>query len=100
MLAGIIAYGISQTLNVAIFSKLRVESGRFLWARAAIASILSQIVDTLLFITVAFYGVFPIERLLVGQALAKVVLSAVIVPPAIYAVVAIGQRLDRREAVA
>jgi queuosine precursor transporter len=100
MLAGIIAYGISQTLNVAIFSKLKAESGRFLWARAAIASILSQIVDTLLFITIAFYGVFPIEQLLVGQALAKVVLSAVIVPPVIYAAVAIGQRLDRREAVA
>jgi queuosine precursor transporter len=100
MLAGIIAYGISQTLNVAIFSKLKAEGRRFLWARAAIASILSQIVDTLLFITIAFYGVFPIEQLLVGQALAKVVLSAVIVPPVIYAAVAIGQRLDRREAVA
>jgi queuosine precursor transporter len=117
MLAGIIAYGISQTLNVAIFSRLKGDSGqpaaslatpsgptsrggRFLWARAAVASILSQIVDTLLFITIAFYGVFPIERLLVGQALAKVVLSAVIVPPVIYAAVAIGQRLDRREAAA
>lgn len=117
MLAGIIAYGISQTLNVAIFSRLKGDGGRLapspaaasaptprghrlLWARAAIASILSQIVDTLLFITIAFYGVFPIERLLVGQALAKVVLSAVIVPPVIYAAVAIGQRLDRREAAA
>ena len=37
---------------------------------------LSQIVDTLIFITVAFYGVFPIGELLLGQMLAKVVLSA------------------------
>ena len=43
---------------------------------------LSQIVDTLIFITVAFYGVFPIGELLLGQMLAKVVLSAVLVPPA------------------
>ena len=42
---------------------------------------LSQIVDTLIFITVAFYGVFPIGELLLGQMLAKVVLSAVLVPP-------------------
>ena len=47
---------------------------------------LSQIVDTLLFITIAFYGVFPIANLLAGQMLAKVVLSAVLVPPLIYAV--------------
>ena len=101
MLAGIIAYGISQTLNVAIFSKLKqAEGGRLLWLRAAVASILSQIVDTLLFITIAFYGVFPIGSLLVGQALAKMVLSALIVPPVIYAAVAVGRRLDTREAVA
>lgn len=98
MLAGIIAYGISQTLNVAIFSRLKAADGKLLWLRAAIASILSQIVDTLLFITIAFYGVFPIGSLLVGQALAKVVLSALIVPPVIYAAVAIGRRLDARPA--
>ena len=94
MVAGIIAYGISQTLNVMIFSRLKGETGRFLWLRAAIASILSQIVDTLLFITIAFYGLFPIGTLLVGQMLAKVVLSAILVPPLIYVFVALGRRLD------
>ncbi|MFC3714452.1 queuosine precursor transporter [Sphingoaurantiacus capsulatus] len=98
MLAGIIAYGISQTLNVAIFSRLRAATGRFLWLRAAVASALSQIVDTLLFITVAFWGVFPIGSLLVGQALAKVVLSAVLVPPLIYGAVWLGRRMDAKAA--
>ena len=56
---------------------------------------LSQIVDTLLFITIAFYGVFPIGELLLGQMLAKVVLSIVLVPPLIYVFVALGRRLDR-----
>ncbi len=98
MLAGIIAYGISQTLNVAIFSRLRAAAGRLLWLRAAVASILSQIVDTLLFITIAFYGIFPIGNLLVGQALAKVVLSAVLVPPLIYLAVWAGRRLDAKAA--
>ena len=55
---------------------------------------MSQIVDTLLFITISFYGVFPIANLLVGQMLAKVVLSIILVPPLIYALVAIGRRLD------
>ena len=98
---GIVAYGISQTLNVTIFSALKGrEGGRLLWLRAGVASVLSQIVDTLLFVSIAFYGVFPIGRLLLGQMLAKVALSALLVPPLIYLFVAMGRRLDARPAVA
>ena len=93
-LGGIVAYGISQFLNVTIFSRLKQEGGRMLWLRSAVAGVLSQIVDTLLFITIAFYGVFPIGELLLGQMIAKVVLSAVLVPPLIYLFVALGRRLD------
>ncbi len=95
-LGGIVAYGISQTLNVTIFSWLKGREGStLLWLRAGIASILSQIVDTLLFVSIAFLGVFPTGELLAGQMLAKVVLSAVLVPPAIYLFVGLGRRLDR-----
>lgn len=95
-LAGIVAYGISTLLNVTIFAKLKGREGsRLLWFRSAVASVLSQVVDTLLFISIAFYGVFPIADLLMGQMLAKVVLSIVMVPPLIYLMVAIGRRLDK-----
>jgi uncharacterized integral membrane protein (TIGR00697 family) len=94
-LGGILAYGISTLLNVTIFSRLKASEGsQLLWLRSAVASVLSQIVDTLIFITVAFYGVFPIGELLLGQMLAKVTLSIVLVPPLIYLFVAIGRRLD------
>ncbi|MBB5715161.1 queuosine precursor transporter [Sphingomonas aerophila] len=94
-LGGIIAYGVSQSLNVTIFAALKGREGsRLLWLRAAVAGMLSQIVDTLLFVTIAFYGEFPITSLLVGQMLVKVVLSAVLVPPLIYVFVALGRRLD------
>ena len=96
-LGGITAYGVSTFLNVTIFSRMKVREGRgLLWLRAGIASVLSQIVDTLIFITIAFYGVFPIGELLLGQMLAKVVLSALLVPPLVYAFVALGRRLDAR----
>ena len=92
---GIVAYGVSQTLNVTLFSWLKGREGaQLLWLRAGIASILSQIVDTLLFVTIAFLGVFPIGELLLGQMLAKVVLSAILVPALIYVFVALGRRLD------
>ena len=93
---GIIAYGVSQTLNVTIFAWLKGNGGAgLLWFRAALAGVLSQIVDTLIFVTIAFYGVFPIGGLLAGQMLAKVVLSALLIPPLIYLIVALGRRLDR-----
>ena len=94
-LGGILAYGVSTLLNVSIFSRLKGQEGEtLLWLRSAVASALSQIVDTLIFISVAFYGVFPIGELLFGQMIAKVVLSVILVPPLIYAFVALGRRLD------
>jgi len=99
MIAGLIAYGTSQTLNVTIFSALKGKEGStLLWLRAAIASVLSQIVDTLLFITISFYGVFPIGGLIVGQMATKIVLSIVLVPALIYLFVALGRWLDRKPA--
>ncbi|WP_022673296.1 queuosine precursor transporter [Novosphingopyxis baekryungensis] len=95
MVAGIIAYGVSQFLNVTIFSRLRgARGGRLLAFRGAVASALSQVIDTLLFISIAFIGVFPIWQLLVGQMLAKVVLSLVVVPFLIVGAVKLGRRLD------
>ena len=98
MMAGIVAYGVSVTLNIWIFDKLRPKDGgttsRWAGFRGFIAAALSQIVDTLIFITASFYGVRPILDLMLGQMLAKVVLSAVLVPLIIWAVVAISRRMD------
>jgi len=97
--AGIVAYGVSQFLNVYIFSRLRGDTavargGLWLAGRGAIASAISQIVDTLIFITISFYGVREIGDLLVGQAAAKVALSFVLVPFLITGFVALGRSLD------
>lgn len=96
-IAGIIAYGVSQFLNVTIFSALRGKGdGRMVWFRAGVAGVLSQIVDTLLFISISFYGEFPITDLLIGQMIAKIVLSIVLIPPLVQLFVTLGRRLDSR----
>jgi uncharacterized integral membrane protein (TIGR00697 family) len=97
MAAGIVAYGVSLTLNIWIFARLRREGGGFLALRGFVAAACSQIVDTLVFITVSFYGVRPIGQLMLGQMIAKVTLSAVMIPVIIWLVVRIGSRLDARE---
>ena len=99
MAAGIVAYGTSQFLNVTIFSMMRGKPGetgltKGLAVRGAIASALSQIVDTLLFITISFYGIFPIAELMAGQMLAKVVLSLLVIPFVIKGFVVLAKQLD------
>lgn len=94
MIAGPIAYGVSLLLNVYLFNRLRIGGGSGVMVRGAIASALSQAVDTLIFITVAFYGEFPIGDLMLGQMLAKVALSLVLVPLLIQAAVLLARKLD------
>ena len=97
MAAGPAAYLVSLTLNVWLFSRLRGAStggGLAMAVRGAIASALSQALDSVVFVTAAFYGQFPIRDLLIGQIIVKVVLSVVLVPLLIAAGVAIARRLD------
>lgn len=97
--SGPVAYLVSLLLNVWIFTRLRgsgeAKTGG-LMIRGAIASALSQAIDSVIFVTLAFYGEFPITNLLIGQVIAKVVLSIVLVPVLITAGVALARRLDAR----
>jgi uncharacterized integral membrane protein (TIGR00697 family) len=100
-LAGPAAYLVSLLLNIWIFSKLRGkgENGTVsLMVRGAIASALSQAIDSVIFITLAFYGEFEIKDLLIGQMLAKVALSIVLVPFLITGFVQFAKWLDREPA--
>ena len=93
MIAGPIAYGVSLFLNVWLFERLRGQNGDgggfWMMLRGGFASAVSQAVDTLIFITVAFYGQFDIVPLLIGQAIAQVVLSFVFVPLIIWVLVSL-----------
>lgn len=101
--AGPAAYIVSLLLNIWIFDKLK-GSGEAttlgLMARGALASALSQALDSVLFITLAFYGLFPIMNLLIGQVIAKVALSIVLVPFLITFGVKAAQWLDTRKSAA
>jgi queuosine precursor transporter len=95
MFAGVIAYGMSQTLNVALFDRLKSGTGRLVWLRGMIAAVISQLVDTTLFLTIAFLGVLPLVPLLISGITAKVTLSIIMVPPLIQLAVSLGRKLDQ-----
>jgi queuosine precursor transporter len=100
MAAGLISYGISQTLNVYLFDKLRSGTGKMVWLRGGIAAVVSQLVDTTLFITIAFAGVpgYDLVPLLIGALTAKIFLSIVMVPLFVQAAVALGRWVDGKYA--
>ncbi|QMW22806.1 queuosine precursor transporter [Sandaracinobacteroides saxicola] len=94
IVAGIVAYGISQTLDVTIFTWMRGQpGGHMLWVRATVAALIAQTVDTLIFVTIAFLGVFPILPVIGGQLLAKAAIWGLAVP-LLYLAVGVGRRLD------
>ena len=105
LMAGPAAYITSLLLNVWIFDRLRgvgAQNGEAstvgLMFRGAIASALSQAIDSVIFVTLAFYGQFDITNLMIGQVLAKVTLSFVLVPFLITFGVQAAKWLDTRAA--
>ena len=95
ILAGIVAYGISQTLDVTIFTWMRGQpGGHMLWLRATVAAFVAQTVDTLIFVTIAFYGKFALLPVIGGQLAAKALVWGLAIP-LLYLAVAVGRRLDR-----
>jgi hypothetical protein len=64
ILASLISYAISQNLDVFVFNKLKTIHGpKKLWLRNNASTMLSQLLDTTIFIIIAFYGTMPIAVL-------------------------------------
>ena len=78
LLGGWLSYMVSQNLDVLIFHRLRkATGGRHLWLRNNASTMVSQAVDTVIFISIAFWGVFPLLPAILGQYLVKVVIALV-----------------------
>lgn len=68
LLASFLAYLAGEFLNSIVLAKLKIRTeGRFLWVRTVSSTILGQGADSLIFITTAFWGIFPLSA--IGQAI-------------------------------
>ena len=73
MVASLTAYLFSQYHDVWAFHFWkRVTDERFLWLRNNASTIVSQLLDSVIFITIAFYGSLPVLPLIFGQWIVKV----------------------------
>ena len=74
--AAIVTYLISQLHDVNAYHFWgKLTKGKHLWLRNNASTAISQIIDTTLFISIAFWGVLPIMPLIIGQLVVKLIIA-------------------------
>lgn len=65
-IAGAVAFGVSQLHDVFVFAWWRrlLPARRFLWIRNNASTLVSQLIDTAIFVSIAFIGVYPADVVL------------------------------------
>ena len=84
VVGSIIAYWAGEFTNSFVLSKMKIwTNGRRLWSRTVSSTIAGQFVDTVLFVIIAFSGIFPSELLaaaIISGWIFKVVYEVVATP--------------------
>lgn len=79
--ASALAYIFGQTHDVwAYHYWKRRTKGKHLWLRNNASTWTSQTIDTLIFTTVAFYGLIPISNIIIGTLVLKITIAALDTP--------------------
>ena len=81
MFASWVAILVSENLDAYIFDWFKKKTGKkHLWARNAFSSIPSMFVDSVLFVSIAFFGVQPVLPLIIGQTAVKWLIAVANIP--------------------
>ncbi len=83
VLASLTAYLISQLLDVTIYSKIRqwLPSDRWLWVRNNGSTMISQAIDTAIFVSIAFWGLsYDLWQIMLSTYILKFLIAALDTP--------------------
>jgi len=82
--ASIVAYLVGEFVNSYIMAKIKVKmEGRRLWVRTISSTFVAQLLDSVIFVMIAFYGVLPFElvtSIIVANFIIKVGIEVVFTP--------------------
>jgi queuosine precursor transporter len=98
--ASIIAFWCGSFVNSFVLAKLKIfTAGRWLWTRTIGSTLCGELVDSGLFYTIAFAGLWPANRLLEVTVTQYVLKSAweVVMTPATYKIVAFLKRAEQED---
>lgn len=97
VLASLITYLVVQHYDIWAFHWWRQRTdGKHLWLRNNASTLVSQGLDQILFVTIAFYGIMPIWPLIIGGYIVKA-LIALIDTPFMYGIRWLARRLRPTE---
>jgi uncharacterized integral membrane protein (TIGR00697 family) len=84
VLASLMAYMVGSFLNAYVMSRMKVyHNGRNFGLRAVASTMVGELADSVIFMSVAFAGIFPVKVLLVmilTQAMVKTVYEIIVLP--------------------
>lgn len=78
--ASLTAYLISSLIDAEIFAFWRIHIRGPKWIRVLVSNTISTGVDSIIFITIAFYGLMPIWVLIKGQYIVKMAITFLSLP--------------------
>ena len=78
--ASLSAYLLSTLIDVQIFSWWKLHVGRHKWFRVLASNAVSTGIDSVAFVTIAFWGILPLVPLIAGQYLIKMVVTVMSIP--------------------
>lgn len=76
-----VAYLISQHHDVWAFNFWKKKTkGKHLWWRNNASTLVSQFLDSVIFVFIAFYGIFDVVPLIIGNYVVKIIIALVDTP--------------------
>jgi len=100
VLASLIAYFFGEFSNSFILAKLKVKmQGKWLWVRTIGSTLIGELLDSVIFVTIAFYGVLPNElvlSLIVFNYIFKTSIE-ILFTPATYAIIKFLKRHEKED---
>lgn len=78
--ASLIAYLVASLIDIEVFAWWRQRFGRYKWARVLASNTISTLIDSVLFITIAFGGVYPLLPMIGGQYAVKMGITILSIP--------------------
>ena len=80
VVASLTAYIVASLIDIEVFAWWRQKVGRYRWARVLASNTISTLVDSIIFISIAFWGIFPLIPLIQGQYIIKMSVTVTSIP--------------------
>lgn len=79
--ASLVAYLVSQKHDIWLFHFLKSRTnGKYLWLRNNASTVISQLIDSTIFVSIAFWGILPVGEIILGQWLVKMAIAFIDTP--------------------